>query len=126
MFDLNAELVPDKAGAGVTLGQSIASVLDMAQPEAVESRVGCRVLKFGSVWLFEKENVISQICVFAGYTGKIAGSVGIASTMVEVEASFGLVNEDESDCFENAATPDWCFGVENDVSAANAIGRPLV
>ncbi len=124
MLDLNAELIPDRAGAGVTLGQSIASVLDVTQPEAVEARVGCRAFKFGSVWLFEKEGVISQICVFAGYTGKIAGSVGIGSTVTEVMAAFGFVEEDEEDCFGVTAMPGWCFEVENIVVAAESTNWP--
>ena len=125
MLDLNAELIPDRAGAGVTLGQSIASVLDATQPEAVEARVGCHVYKFGSVWLFEKEGVISQISVFAGYAGKIAGNVGIGSTVAEVEASLGPVDGDEDDCFEVAAVPGWCFEVENVVVSGEAANWPF-
>ncbi len=113
MLDLNAELVPNKTGAGVTLGQSIASVLDVTQPKSVEPRNGCRVFKFDSIWLFEKEGVISQICVFAGYAGKIAGGVGIASTVAEVEAAIGPAVEDEGDCFDVPAMPGWCFGIED-------------
>ena len=125
MLDLNAELIPGKAGAGVLLGQSATSILAVIQPENIESRqplpalpeLGCRVLKFGSVWLFEQKEVVSQVCVFAGYAGKINGSIGIASTVAEVQATLGPVVDYEGVCFGVATLPGWCFEVEESNSA---------
>lgn len=132
MLDLDAEITLGVSAAGVTIGQSVASILKANSPDSIEQRVGCRVLKFGTVWAFEKYRalwggdetdtmgVVDQVCVHAGYRGKIAGLIGIGSCLAEVEATFGPLEHVDGTYPEeyqlDLGTPwcatDWCLEVE--------------
>jgi len=128
MFDLDAEIIPGVSAAGITLGQPIAPVLRFRQPDAIEQRIGVRVLKYGAVWLFEPdgEGVVSQVCIFAGYRGKVSGSIGIGSRICEIEAAFGSLehimgNEYQIDRGTPWLNNDWCFTLEK---GSPSIGEP--
>jgi len=132
VLNLDAEIVPGVSAAGITIGQSVAAILKANSPDSIEQRIGCRVLKFGSVWAFEKYNalwggddtgttgVVDQVCVHAGYRGKIAGSLGIGSRLSDIEAALGALEHVDGAYPEeyqlDLGTPwcatDWCLEVE--------------
>jgi hypothetical protein len=120
-IDLDADLVPGAGAAGYAVGQPIESVLEFAAPESVEQRIGVRVLKFGPVWVFEREGRITQICVFAGYHGRLADTIGVGSFVSEVEAAFGSVEDLEWDEYGVPGMPGWCFAVKR---GSPAMGEP--
>jgi hypothetical protein len=45
-IDLDADLVPGVGAAGLTIGQPIKSLLEIARLDSVEQRMGLRVLKY--------------------------------------------------------------------------------
>ena len=132
MLNLDAEITFGVGAAGITIGQSVASLLEADAPDSIEQRLGCRVLKFGPVWAFEKYKalwggdesntlgVVDQVCVRAGYRGKTAVLIGIGSRLAEVEVAFGPLEHVEGACPEeyqlDLGTPwcatDWCLEVE--------------
>jgi hypothetical protein len=93
----------------------------LAAPESVEQRIGLRVLKFGPVWVFDKDGRVNHICVFAGYRGRLAGSIGVGSLVSDVEAAFGPVEDLEWDEYSVPGMPGWCFAVEQ---GSPALGEP--
>ena len=120
MLNINAELLPGKAGAGIELGQLLSAIHDLAHANTISERINCRVLQYGSIWLFESNGVVNQVCVFAGYRGKVAGTIGITSTIADVEAFLGQVVDYEGVCFGVASMPGWCFEVEKGLSMTDA------
>jgi hypothetical protein len=120
-IELDADLVPGVAAAGIAIGQPIEAVLKLAVPDSIEPRVGLRVLKFGPVWVFDRDGRVNHVCVFAGYRGRLAGSIGVGSLVSEVEAAFGPVEDLEWDEYQVPAMPGWCFAVER---GSPAIGQP--
>ncbi|HLK60122.1 MAG TPA: hypothetical protein VKU00_26410 [Chthonomonadaceae bacterium] len=126
MLDLDAELVPGVEAAGIALGQPVELVLHLESPDAIEQRIGCRVLKYGAIWLFDEAGIVDQICVWDGYRGKIAGVIGIGSRIAEVEATFGPLlhieqEEYQVDTEEPGISSNWCFSVEK---GSHSMGEP--
>jgi hypothetical protein len=121
-IDLDAALVPGVGAAGLTIGQPTKSLLEVAVPDSVEQRTGLLVLKYGPVWLFDKDGRIDQICVFSGYRGRLAGTIGIGSLVAEVEAAFGPLEDLEWGEYGASGMPGWCFAVEAGNPAMNSPG----
>ena len=118
---LSADLVPGTGAAGIAIGQPIESVLELTAPESIEQRIGLRVLKFGPVWVFDTEGRVTQICVFAGYRGRLANTIGVGSLVSEVEASVGSVEDRGWDEYGVPGMPGWSFAVER---GSPAMGEP--
>src|SRR5579859_7165255 len=112
MINFHERLLPNHSAAGVTIGQAVAQLLEQNTPSRIEERIGCRVLDFGAVWVFDRHGKIFQVCVWEGYHGKIADTIGIGSSIAEIEAMLGPVEELESDEYGVAGVPGWCFDVE--------------
>jgi hypothetical protein len=112
-IDLDADLVPGVGAAGLAIGQPIKSLLEVARPDSVEQRIGLRVLKYGPVWVFDKDGQINQISVFSGYRGRLAGTIGIGSFVAEVEAACGPLEDLEWGEYGASGMPGWCFAIED-------------
>src|SRR5258708_413382 len=121
-INLDADLVPGVGAAGLFLGQLILSLLEVAAPASIEPRVGLRVLKYGPVWVFDREGLIAHVCVFGGYRGTIAGAIGVGALVSQVEAAFGPLEDLEWNEYEVVGMPGWCFGVDAGSPAMSAAG----
>ena len=128
LLDLDADLIPGVAAAGLSIGQPVTELLRLGSPDAIEPRIGCRVLKYGPVWVFEAEaGVVMQVCVRAGYRGKLAGKIGVGSRVSEVEAAFGPLEYVGAGEYQIAkGTPwlanNWLFSVGRGIPAMNEPG----
>lgn len=64
-------------------------------------------------WIDADTLRITQILVRGAFRGKLKGIVGIGSTLLDVEAVVGQVDDDEDDGFGIQDMPGICFEVHN-------------
>jgi hypothetical protein len=112
MFNLNAPIIPGESAAGVRLGQPINGIISTVQPRAMISLHGSVKLHFESVTLWVKGKHVTQIGVASNYRGKIGGTIGIGSTIRDVQNTLGQVIEDEEDNLTVAGMAGWYFETE--------------
>jgi hypothetical protein len=112
-LDLDAPIVPGLSAAGIRVGTLLEQVLATAAPDEVVDLDGCIRYTFGPVSIWAKGGRVDQIGVFAGYRGRLEGSVAIGSTIADVEGVFAAaVIEDDEDNLVVAGVPGWCFETE--------------
>jgi hypothetical protein len=110
MLDLGASIEPGRSAAGLSIGESVAGVPEIA--ESMPKPLGNGLVRFdlGPVSLWVTDGVISQIAVRQGYTGRILGTtIGLGSSLQEVQDRFGVVTEDDEDNLVVAQMPGLCF-----------------
>ncbi|HET9914930.1 MAG TPA: hypothetical protein VFQ13_23780 [Anaerolineales bacterium] len=112
MFELNAPIIPGKSAAGVSLGQSIKPILPANLPTSVEQLSKSEKFSFGSVELWVEDGRVIQIGVRAGYEGTLHSTIGIGSTIAEVQSAIGEVIEDDEDNLVVPNEDGWCFETE--------------
>ena len=112
MFDLNAPIIPGESAAGVRLGQPIKDILAYQSPDVVTEINDLEKYQFGSVHLWVNAGKISQIGLYAEYRGRLKESIGIGSTIEEVQNSLGKIEEDEDDNLVVAGISGFCFETE--------------
>ena len=110
MFDLAAPIQPGFTAAGITLGTPIAAVLSANTPLKVhQHRDDWATYVFEAVDVTAHNGRVSEICVRSGYSGKLSGSIGIGSTIADVERIIGKVKQDEHDNLVASAVDGWSF-----------------
>ncbi len=112
MFELNAPIIPSKSAAGISLGQSIETVLHANSPSSVCSLSKSEKLSFDSVDLWVKDGRVTQIGVKSRYEGTIHSTIGIGSTIAEVQSAIGEVILDDEDNLVVSNEDGWCFETE--------------
>jgi hypothetical protein len=110
-LDLNAPIVPGKSAAGITLGQPLSEFI--RKYGELFSFKGNRYCS-ESVIVSIADDVVSQIGVFDGYRGKIAGKIGIGSTDKEVELFLGVIEENDYDDLVVKGISGFCFEINPD------------
>ena len=111
MLDLDADIIPGVGAAGITLGQSIASLLALGMGDDLKfGPVSAQADRYG-------RGVIDAIWVTQGYRGKVAGKIGVGSRIADVVAAFGPVEyigwgEYQLDLGTPWNCNDWTFSVE--------------
>ena len=113
MIDLDADVVPGEAVAGLLIGATIEGLLSKVRPKSTETLGEQLKYDFGSVKVWTDKNRIVQIELYSGYRGSLRGFVHIGSTIAEIEHAFGqAVEEDEYDNLIVRTIPGWCFETE--------------
>jgi hypothetical protein len=126
-LDVDAAIIPGIAAAGLRLGAPIAPILQAAgavfaaEPlhDALSRPTGVRY-RSASVDLWSHDGTIAHIMVHGDYQGRSAHSIGLGSTMADIEPVLGPCAEDDEGnlivtnlsgvCFEIGATyadPGW-------------------
>lgn len=62
--------------------------------------------------LWVEAGIVYQIMVHHGYAGKLLGSIGLGSTIADIETRIGPWGEDEEDNLVIQNLPGFCFAVE--------------
>ncbi len=109
MFDIKAAIEPGQSAAGVRLGTSVRDILSRGEPLQVDKFRQTDKLIFPFVTLWVRDGRIQQVSVQAPYEGKIAGAIGIGSTIHDVEQALGPVVQDREDNLAVTGSPGWCF-----------------
>jgi ribulose 1,5-bisphosphate synthetase/thiazole synthase len=110
MFDLAAPLQAGLSAAGIRLTTSIADVIAGTTPVRVhQHRSDWATYVFEAVDVTAHDGRVAEICVKAGYEGKLAGAIGIGSTIADVERVIGKVTQDEYDNLVVATVEGWSF-----------------
>ncbi len=113
MIQLDAPILPGERAAGIRVGEPIARLLEAHQPEAhVPLQEGRERFHFGPVWVWAENGRITQVGVSRGYSGRLAGRIGIGSTVRDVERLIGPIGEDDEDNLVVVGSPGWCFETE--------------
>jgi len=112
MLNLNAPIIPGQSAAGVRLGQTIDEIVATTQPTATIQLHDSSKLCFEYVNLWVKGNRVTQIGVSGKYQGTINGSVGIGSSIRDIQNTLGQVVEDEEDNLTVPSISGWCFETE--------------
>ena len=109
MFDLAARIEPGLSAAGIRLGMAITDLTSAVKPLQVHEKGEWATYLFESLDVTAKHGRISEVCVKKGYTGKVGESIGIGSTIADVERVLGKVIEDEYDNLVVATVNGWSF-----------------
>jgi len=111
-MNLTDPIVPGISAAGVSIHDPIQQIL-AAHPSEVADRFGTtEKYVFDGISLWARDGRVTQIGVRAPYTGKIAGKVGLGSTIGDVTAALGEVAEDTDDSLIVKGSAGWCFETE--------------
>ena len=112
MLNLNDPIIPGESAAGVRLGQLVEGIIAAVQPLTTIPLPGSVKVCFESVNLWVKGNRVTQIGVIGNYQGKLSGTIGIGSTIRDIQNAFGPVVEDEEDNLTVPSMAGWCFETE--------------
>lgn len=127
-MDKTAPLIPGKSAAGIRIGSSIERVLqdqgthflaEEVQHPFFPRTVPLMRYRSAMVDLWIKAGIINQIMVHDGYAGKLLESIGLGSTIADIEAHIGPCEEDEEDNLVIQHLPGFCFVVEGLFSSLN-------
>ncbi len=119
-MDTSASIIPGQSAAGIALGSSITSVVaDYETSFSMEEVKGVLAIPTSPLVRYRSEMVdlwaangqIIQIMVHGKYVGKLQQTIGLGSTLAEVETQIGPVEEDEEDNLVISSLPGVCFGV---------------
>jgi hypothetical protein len=108
-IDLTAPIQPGWEAAGVMIGDSVEV---LPQPQKRSSLTGVERFDYRSVSVFIQQGFVCQVCVYQEYEGKLADTIGIGSTIAQVQEAIGTVTEDDCDNLIVASFPGWCFETE--------------
>ena len=107
-LDLDAPILPGLGAAGVRLLDDLDAALAGEEPdERTEYDFGRATVRVGPVSLGAIDGVITGFQLGPGYRGKVAGAVGIGSTLAEVEAAFGPIATGEEHMVYVECMPGW-------------------
>jgi len=106
---LDAPIQPSVGAAGININ---APAEELPKPKTREQLPELEVLDFGSVQIWLRAGRVDQIGVRKGYRGRLNGTIGIGSSIRDVEAAIGPVSEDEEDNLIVLRSPGWCFETE--------------
>jgi hypothetical protein len=112
MLNLTAPIVPGVSAAGIQIGERVDLLLAQRCPDRQIELRGVVRLEFGPIHLWVEGERVTQIGVSFGYEGTLAGAIRIGSTIGEVAALLGPVEEDDEDNLVVGALPGWCFETE--------------
>ncbi len=139
-LDLAAPILPGEGIAGLLVGARLTDLpsellarftiqrhVSPCVPNAVQT-----TYRAGDVTLYVENRVINQIAVTGAYHGTLRGphgSIGLGSTVAEVEQRIGPIVYDDADNLSIAGLSGLCFEVagsfEHFVPADDPILRPL-
>lgn len=113
MIDLDAPIVPGKSAAGVVVGSVVSELLATEHAPSTTKLSSGEKHDFGTVKVWAKDGMIVQVGLCSGYRGVLQASIGVGSTISDVEKAFGRsVQEDEEDNLVVPNSPGWCFETE--------------
>ena len=139
-LDLAAPILPGEGAAGLHVGTRITDLpAELLARFSVHRRVNPCVpnavvttYRAEGITLFVENRVIDQIAVYGPYHGTLRGprgSIGVGSTVAEVEQRVGPVVEDDEDNLSIEGVTGLCFEVvgafDRFISADDPILRPL-
>jgi len=97
-IDLFAEIRPGESAGGASLATDITELLAIERPKWIRKFGEHTLYSFGAVRVSTVLGRVSQIGVYEGYFGKVAGVIGIGSSLRDVEAWSGCeISEDDED-----------------------------
>jgi hypothetical protein len=108
MLNRDEPIIPGIGAAGIRLGASLASVIG----NIASQNPSRRMYALGAVTLWARDGHINQIGVSDGYRGKIAGLIGVGSTLAELHNAFGSITGDDEDNLVVDSLPGCCFETE--------------
>lgn len=113
VFDLRAPIEPGKSAAGLTIGDAVAKVSQTGCSTSRKLANGFEMLDLGPIRVWARGGVIDQIGVRGEYRGHLSGTtIGIGSTIQQVQDAIGPVLEDDEDNLIVAQLPGICFETE--------------
>jgi len=119
VIDITAPLIPGQNAASIMLGSPIEILKNDVKMFILESGINSidqsiELFRYCSndVDIWTKNGAIDQIMVHGSYSGKLMGSIGIGSTISDIERTIGVCEEDEYDNFIILNVPGICFEIE--------------
>jgi len=119
-MNIEAPIIPGESAAGIRLGSLIEEVLNehtnsFDSGEIVKPTFPIRVTtryRSAMVDLGVIKGKVEQIMVHDGYRGKLMGTIGLGSTIADIERYIGPVEEDEEDNLVIRNIPGLVFEIE--------------
>lgn len=119
-MNIEAPIVPGESAAGIQLGSPIEEILreqelHLSPEEVVNPLVPLPIItryRSAIVDLWVREGIVDQIMVHDGYRGKLMDTIGLGSTIADIERQIGPVEEDEGDNLVIRDLPGLCFEIE--------------
>jgi hypothetical protein len=114
MVDLDATIIPGKGASGISIGTNLRDLPEGTRPQSVTPLLsGGLKHDLGSVKIWSKDGVITQVGVYSGYRGTLRSDIRVGSTLAEVEDCFGCpVEENDEDNLVVPGFPGLCFDTE--------------
>ena len=119
-MDIQAPIVPGESAAGIRLGSPIEEILQEQKTSFLSEEVVHPLFplpittryrsEMVDVWV--KEGKVEQIMVHDGYRGKLMGTIGLGSTLADIERHIGAWEEDEEDNLVIRNLPGVMFELE--------------
>jgi hypothetical protein len=119
-MNIEAPIIPGESAAGIRLGSLIEEVLNEHKnsfdsgeivkptfPIRVTTRYRSAMVDLGVI-----KGKVEQIMVHDGYRGKLMGTIGLGSTIADIERYIGPVEEDEEDNLVIRNIPGLVFEIE--------------
>lgn len=113
------DIIPGERIGEIYLGWDLSKLEAYIGSEyKVEDRPKCRVLDIGTAkfWIDKTTNLLTQILVYGDFKGRLAGQIGIGSTLRDVQEKIGPWREElgvyvldkvDGVCFELRDDEDW-------------------
>ena len=114
-MNIEAPIVPGESAAGILLGSPIEEILKEQEPHFISKEVvNPFITRYRStmVDLWVREEMVDQIMVHDGYRGKLLDSIGLESTLADIERQIGTWEEDEEDNLVIGDLPGVGFEIE--------------
>ena len=120
IMNIQAPIVPGESAAGIQVGSPIEEILQAQRPSFISEEVMHPLFpvpvttryRSAMVDVWVKEGRVEQIMVHDGYRGKLLGTIGLGSTMADIETHIGAWEEDEEDNLVIRDLPGVIFEVE--------------
>jgi len=119
-MNIEAPIIPGESAAGIQLGSSIEEVFKEQNNHFISEEIVHPFVQFPTITRFRsamvdlwvKNGIVNQIMVHVGYRGKLMGTIGLGSTIADVERHIGVVEEDEEDNLVIRDIPGVGFEIE--------------
>jgi hypothetical protein len=120
-MDKTAPIIPGQSAAGIRIGTPVEAILKKQEIPFITEKIqnpfvahSLPLMRYRSamVDLWAEAGVINQIMVHNGYTGQLRSTIGLGSTIADIEKQIGPWGEDEEDNFVIQNLPGLCFAVE--------------